>query len=155
MSTQPGDSVSSLYDRIIERSLTLVPRLVACIGEGRIPRRPQPARGASTGRATREEDFRLNFSLPARVLARWVAASPGQCFLDLRGGRVYLEDAQATARSRGLPPGALVSRGPHGCLLAAGEGALRISVLRTADGKEAPAAVVLQELGSLAEERGD
>ena len=139
-----SDSVSTLYDRIIERSLSLVPRLVECISSGRVPRRAQGARGASRFGATQEEDFRLDWALPAALLERMVRATPGRCFAEAGGKRLYFLDARARRRLRTASAGTLVRTGSAGCLIATGAGALGVRAVRLEDGKTMPAVEALR-----------
>ena len=142
--TRRSDSVSTLYDRIIEKSLSLVPLLTRCVSDGRVPRRAQSARGASRFGATTEEDFHLDWSLPAAVLERRVRATPGRCFADAGGKRVYFLDAWAHRRPDNSPAGTLVKTGAAECLIATGAGALGVRAVRLEDGKTVPAGEALR-----------
>jgi len=99
--TRAGDSVGDLYDRIMSRSVGLMPRLISCAQRARFPRRRQPSRGASYFGATADADFRLDLSLEAKGLARWVGITPGKCYVEMEGRRIYIQSAHAAGRSPG------------------------------------------------------
>ena len=145
--TKRSDSVSTLYDRIIEKSLSLVPRLIECIRDGRVPRRPQGERGASLFGATTDEDFRLDWSLPAAVLERRVRATPGRCFVEKDGGRLYVMDACARRRAGGTTAGTLTRLGSGGCLVSTAAGGLSIQTVRNENGRTVGAAEALEGTG--------
>jgi methionyl-tRNA formyltransferase len=47
VAVREGDTVTNLYERVMEQSLPLVARLVRDAAAGTVPRRPQPREGAS------------------------------------------------------------------------------------------------------------
>jgi methionyl-tRNA formyltransferase len=153
--TRREDSVSSLYDRIMDRSEPLVARLVDSAACGRLPRRPQSETGASYFSSVSDEDFHLDWSAPAETLRRWICASPGQCWTVVAGSRLYAGDAHlAPPRGRrsgggpGLPAaGTLIAVQRGSCTVSTGRGALVVRRMRTADGRELAAADALSALG--------
>jgi methionyl-tRNA formyltransferase len=145
--TRETDSVSALYERIMTESVPLVSRLAACVETGKVPRTPQPSEGASYFGATVEDDFRLDWFMDAAVLARWIAATPGQCFADAGSGRLFFLDGRLTRAAGGVEPGTIVSVSPESCEIAAAGGNLRICRVRTADGNELSAAEGFRKLG--------
>jgi methionyl-tRNA formyltransferase len=152
----PSDSVSSLYERIMDQSVLLVPRLVAAARQGTLPRTPQPEEGASCFGATTDEDFRITWSMEAAQIARWVRATPGQCYVEIRGTRLFLLDAAVTEAAPGACPGTVLELAAGRCRISAGHcaesagyrGAVEICRVRTADGRETSAAEALAELGA-------
>lgn len=134
--TRETDSVSALYERIMTESIPLVPRLAACVETGKVPRAPQPSEGASYFGATVEEDFRLDWFMDAAVLARWIAATPGQCFADSGSDRLYFLDARLTEAAGGVECGTIVRVSPESCEIGAAGGSLCVCRVRTADGHE-------------------
>jgi methionyl-tRNA formyltransferase len=152
--TRRDDSVAALYDRIMERSVQLVGRLIADAEGGKLRRTPQGEAGASYYSSVSVKDFRLDWSRPAEQLRRWVCASPGQCFFELGGQRVYVVAADgSTALTAGLAPaaaatpGTLVKIGRTSCTVATGKGALRLRRVRVEGGTEQTAARWCRELG--------
>jgi methionyl-tRNA formyltransferase len=145
--TRETDSVSALYERIMTESVQLVPRLAAGVETGKVPRTPQPSEGASYFGATVEDDFRLDWFMDAAVLARWIVATPGQCFAEAGGDRLFFLDGRLTRAAGGVEPGTIVSVSPESCEIAAAGGNLRICRVRTADGNELSAAEGFRKLG--------
>jgi methionyl-tRNA formyltransferase len=131
-----SDSVSALYDRIMSESVPLVSRLVACVSAGSVPHAPQPAEGASYFGATTEKDFRLDWSIEAGVLARWINATPGQCFADIEGLRLFFLDARAVPPDGKAEPGTITRMTQEYSEIAAGGGGIRTWRMRNADGRE-------------------
>jgi methionyl-tRNA formyltransferase len=145
--TRESDSVSTLYDRIMEESLPLVPRLTACVAAGKVPRTPQPSVGASYYGATLEDDFRLDWSMEATMLSRWIAATPGKCFAEVGDTRLYFSDACAVEAAHAAEEGTLVRMAREGCDIAAAGGLLRVRSVRTPDGQEMSAYEAFLKLG--------
>jgi len=143
-----GDSVSSVYERIMAVSVPLVSRLVGAAARGDVPRRPQPAEGASYFGATAEKDFRIDWSMePARIV-RWVTATPGQCFFAAAGEKkIFLLDAAASSGRPGARPGELLELGRASCLVAANGGAVEIRRVRVGGGPVTGAGDALAEMG--------
>jgi methionyl-tRNA formyltransferase len=144
--TRQDDSVASLYDRIMDRSVALVGRLIGDGEAGRLRRRPQGAEGASYFSSVSEEDFRIDWRRDAEQLRRWIRTTPGRCFCDLDGERVYFGDAFPADAGSTAPPGTLLRIGRTRCILAAGRGALAVGRIRTRDG-ELPAAAWCRKRG--------
>ena len=87
--TRKRDTVSSLYDRIIEKSISLVPRLISDVVQGTLPCIPQPEADASYFSSVSDEDFLLDWTRTAESLRRWIRTSPGECWRMVAGRRVY------------------------------------------------------------------
>jgi methionyl-tRNA formyltransferase len=145
--TREADSVSSLYERIMDASVPLVPTLIDAVASGSVPRTPQPAEGASYFGATSEADFRISWSMETALIARWTAATPGQCFAEISGRRLYLTDVVVTEGRPGAPAGTLLSASTEGCRIATADGAICVRRLRAADGQEMDAREVFHGLG--------
>ena len=67
--TRAQDSVATLYDRIMDRSVNLVGLLVKDAEEGTLGPRPQPEVGASYYSSVDEDDFRLDWTRDAEAAA--------------------------------------------------------------------------------------
>jgi methionyl-tRNA formyltransferase len=135
--TRRDDTVASLYDRIIAKGLSLVPRLIADARRGRLPRKAQPTEGGSYFSAAREADFCVDWSEGAEKLSRWINITPGKCFATIRGERVYLWGAKVAARSLDMPAaGTLLKIAAAGCTIAAGQGAVRLGRVQLASGRQ-------------------
>jgi len=132
--TRQDDSVASLYDRIIERSVGLVGQLIAGAELGRLPRRPQPAQGASYFSSVTDEDFRLNWRRPAEELRQWICSTPGRCFFEGARGRVFVLDAEV-APGTGAPPGEVIRLGRSRCTISSGGTGLSLGKVQTAESR--------------------
>jgi methionyl-tRNA formyltransferase len=144
--TRRQDTVASLYDRIMECSMELVPRLVQDAQQGRLHGRRQPEQGASYYSAVHEQDFRLDWQMPAERLRRMIQATPGQCFSELGGRRWFLLDAGVVAHPEPAAPGTLLEIGRTSVCVKAGQGALRLRRVRWAGAAEQPAPQLCREL---------
>jgi methionyl-tRNA formyltransferase len=144
--TRRDDSVASLYDRIMDRSVGLVGRLIGDAEAGRLHRRPQGAEGASYFSSVGEEDFRIDWRRGAEQLRRWIRTTPGRCFCEVADERVYFEDAEAEEAANAAPPGTLIRVGRTRCTIAAGSGVLVVGRMRTKDG-DLQAATWCRKLG--------
>jgi methionyl-tRNA formyltransferase len=134
--TRQRDSVATLYERIIERSVKLVGRLIEDAEAGKLQPRPQLERGASYYSSVSEDDFRLDWSQDAEQLRRWIQISPGQCFADVGGHRLFFLDAAVLKGAGDVPPGVLVQIGRSSCTIAAGAAALRLCRVRLSQREE-------------------
>jgi len=145
--TRKDDTVSSLYARIIDRGVKLVPRLIADAERGRLPRKSQAGAPGSYFSAAKEADFRVDWSRSSEELRRWVVTTPGQCFIDLRANRLFLQDARIAANPKRAAPGTLLRVASAGCTIAAGGSALRIVMVRPSSGEPMPISDFCRQLG--------
>jgi methionyl-tRNA formyltransferase len=145
--TRKDDTVGTLYDRIMGKSLGLVGQLVRAAEGEQLSRQPQPEYGASYFSSVSEEDFRLDWSKDAESLRRWIAITPDRCFTHLAGRRVFVTGAETNSSHGPASPGELVALGRTHCTIAAGTDAVRIRSARVEGGEEHPAAQLCRELG--------
>lgn len=144
--TRETDSVSTLYERIMGESVPLVPKLIAAVAGGTVPRTPQSVEGASCFGATSEKDFRISWSMEAAAIARWITATPGQCFVETGGQRLFLLDARATESSPEAREGTILRLRPECCRITASHGAIEIRRIRSANGRDMSAHDALEGL---------
>ena len=140
------DTVVTLYDRIMEQSENLVGLLVKDAAEGSFQPRAQPEAGASYYGGVEEHDFRLDWTGDAGVLRRWIHITPGRCFCDITGSRVFFMDAQIVGRPGGEAPGTLIRLEESFCEVATGTDALQVSRVRL-NRESLPFRQVCQEFG--------
>lgn len=145
--TRKGDTVSSLYDRIMDHSVRLVPRLVQDAEYGRLNPRAQPESGASYYSSVDIEDFRLDWSWPAERLRRLIHTSPGQCFCDWAGQRLFFADAEVVPEESDVSPGVLVRLGRTGGTVKAGQYAVRLRRVKMGQADERSMSQVCRGLG--------
>ena len=146
--TRRNDTPADVYERIYERTADLPARLVRDVALGRPRPRPQPIEGASCFGSISEADFRLTWSWPAERLRRMIRVSPGQCFTSVNGRRLYCLDAELAAGDSTQSPGTLLAAGHRtGCVIQAGDRALRVHRVRLDDGASTSLADVCLQLG--------
>jgi methionyl-tRNA formyltransferase len=136
--TRKDDTVSALYARIIDRGVKLVPRLITDAERGRLPRKSQAGMPGSYFSAVKEGDFRLDWSRSAEQLRRWIVTTPGECFSDFHGNRLFLRDARLAPNPHMAAPGTLLRIASTGCHIATGDCALRIVMVRPSSGEPMP-----------------
>ncbi len=151
--THKRDSVATLYDRIMARSVNLVGRLIEDAEKGKLRRKPQPGSGVALSRqhsyysSVLEDDFRLDWSWDAEQMRRWISISPGQCFCDIAGRRVFFMDAEVVQRTSDVSHGVLLRIGRTSCTVAAGKDALRVRRVRIDQEGEKSMPQLCRELG--------
>jgi methionyl-tRNA formyltransferase len=145
--TRRNDTVASLYDRIMERSIWLPARLVEDARRGQLHPRPQPEEGASYYSLVGAEDFRLDWSLPAERLRRMIVTSPGQCFCDVAGHRIFFLDAEVVAAPDESPPGTLVAVRRGSGVIRAGDAGLWVRRMKVDGAAVQTMSEVCQALG--------
>jgi methionyl-tRNA formyltransferase len=152
--TRKRDTVASLYDRIMDRSVNLVARLIRDAEQGKLRRTAQSEAGASYYSSVSAEDFRLDWSHHAEQLRRWIQTSPGQCFCDIAARRVFLQDAdtETVPAAESVSPGMLIRIGRTSCTVAAGKDALRLRWVRLDQQNEKSMPQLCREFGL---EQGD
>ena len=121
------DSVESLYDRIISRSLPLVRRILYAGQRGVLPSRPQDERAASYFSKVRDRHYRIDWRQPARIIEARVYSAPGKFYFEWSGQKIYPIDAAARNKSYSLEPGAVVRTDRFGAIVAAGSGSVRLN----------------------------
>lgn len=81
----PGDTVPTLYHRIMDASMPLVDLLIRDAAERRVPKKPQPKEGYLYNYDLTEQDLRLDFNQPAWLLEQRVRISKNKCYFEYRG----------------------------------------------------------------------
>jgi methionyl-tRNA formyltransferase len=143
--TRRSDTVADVYDRLMVKSVRLIGRLIADTEKGKLRRRPQPQRGASYFSSVCEEDRRLDWSLEAERLRRWIQVSSGQCYSLIAGRKIFFLDAEVVPRRPSIAPGTVVEIGRKSVTIAAGRRALRVGKVRVDQGSERSAPEVFRE----------
>jgi methionyl-tRNA formyltransferase len=134
----PGETGGQLHDRLAALGADLLAEGLALLRTGRLPApQPQPDAGATYARKLDKTEARLDWSLPARVLAARVRAfDPWPVAeAELAGERVRVHAAEALPLAHRATPGTLLAAGRDGIDVACGEGALRVVRLQRPGGK--------------------
>jgi methionyl-tRNA formyltransferase len=145
--TRRDDTVSSLYERIMAKSVYLIGRLVDDVEKGTIPRRAQQLDKGSYFSSIKEEDYAIDWSWDAEKIRRTIVMTPGKCFSQFDGRRLYFSQAERAQSLFEGPPGIVLSLGRTRCLVASGDGAVWLGRGRIGDGEE-------RSLTSLCREHG-
>jgi methionyl-tRNA formyltransferase len=133
--TRKVDSVASLYERIIATSLPLVARLVEEAEAGVLKTVPQVKTGGSYYSRVWETDFALNWGMPAEQLRRWIRVSPGECYFERLGQRIFCLDAETRTIQAGRRAGEIAGIGRRAGIIAAEQGGVRLRHLCMQDGE--------------------
>jgi methionyl-tRNA formyltransferase len=104
--------------------------------------RPQPSEGVTYAHKLDKAEAKLDWSLPATVLANTVRAyNPGpMAAATVAGERLRIHAAGALSLEHAAAPGSLLAAGRDGLDVACGQGALRIRTLQREGGKAITAA---------------
>ena len=145
--THKRDTVSTLYDRIIEKSVSLVPRLITDAAQGTLRPIPQPEAGASYFSSVGDENFHLDWTRSAESLQCWIQISPGECWRMVGGKRVYFMDAEVIRYQDAATPGQLIQLGRYTSTLATGEDALVVHWVQPEGEGKRPLSQLCAELG--------
>ncbi|QDW66910.1 methionyl-tRNA formyltransferase [Luteimonas granuli] len=132
-----------LHDRLAELGAQVLSDGLGLLRAGIRPvPRPQSAEGVTYAHKLEKAEARLDWSLPAAVLARKVRAFNPWPVAEavLAGERLRIHAAVAIEAPAGSAPGTLLAAGRDGIDVACGEGALRIRVLQREGGKAITAA---------------
>jgi methionyl-tRNA formyltransferase len=128
----PDDNAQSLHDRLATLGADLLLRTLPHYLAGAITPQPQPPEGATYARKITREDGRVDWPLPATVVARRVRAFtpwPGAFTHLPTKSRRLLKILSAEALDReieGAQPGTILKAGPESLLVACGSGVLQI-----------------------------
>jgi methionyl-tRNA formyltransferase len=145
--TRRDDTVSSLYERIMAKSVYLIGRLVDDVEEGTVPRRDQELDKGSYFSSIKDEDYAIDWSWDAEKIRRTIVMTPGKCYSQFDGRRLSFSQAE---RARSLfegPPGTVLGLGRTRCLIASGDGAVWLGRGRIGDGEERSLASICREHG--------
>jgi methionyl-tRNA formyltransferase len=141
------DTTGTLHDKLAALGATMIVEALRALERGELPATPQPEQGVTYAAKISKEEAKLDFALPAAVLARKVRAFnpfPG-AHGQVGGVTVKIWNAQPLQDSRGAAPGTVLSAdAQHGIVVACGEGALRLAELQKPGGKRLPAAEFLK-----------
>lgn len=130
--TRRDDTVASLYGRIMDRSVDLVGQLIADTEAGTIPRRAQPIGAGSYFSSITDEDYHLSWDWPAEKIRRHVTITPGKCYIEFNGQRLYFYDSEIELVDNPQAAGTLLRIGRTRVVVAARQGSISSSRVRAA-----------------------
>jgi len=138
----PDSTAASLHDTLAAMGARLIVEALARLARGDLPERVQPAEGVTYARKLSKDEARIDWTLPAEVVARRIRAfnpAPG-AWSELGGERVRLLQAHADEGDAGAAPGQILDADAEGIRVAAGAGSVRLRQLQWAGGKPLSAA---------------
>jgi methionyl-tRNA formyltransferase len=145
--TRRDDTVATLYESIMNQSVSLVGKLIADAEHGTIPRRPQPKNTGSYYSSTTEQDFQIDWAWPAEKIKHFITITPGKCFVVVNGQKVFFFNAHKKEGFAASPPGTLLSIGRTRAAVSAGSGIISSSLIKTDIGQSETFAAFCRRLG--------
>lgn len=141
-------TAARLHDELAEVGAQAILDAVEGLAQGSLQRVPQPTDGVTYAEKLSKAEATLDFSRPARELARRVRAFdpvPGATAA-LAGLEqpVKIWEAQALPGATGVAPGTLLAATAQGLDFATGDGILRVLTLQKAGGKRQPVSAFVQ-----------
>ena len=133
-----GDTGGSLHDRLSHLGAEVLEDGLRLLRAGMRPMGvPQPAEGVTYAHKLDKAEARLDWSLPATVLADKVRAfNPWPVAeAELAGDRLRIHEARAIPLLHGQPPGTVLAATREGLDVACGEGALRLRLVQREGGR--------------------
>ena len=137
------DTGGQLHDRLAELGAQVLADGIGLLRVGIKPvAKPQPAEGVTYAHKLEKAEAKLDWTLPADVLARKVRAfNPWpMAEAQVAGERLRIHGAIALPLAHRIAPGSVLLASRDGIDIACGEGALRIRVLQREGGKAITAA---------------
>lgn len=139
-----SDTGESLHDKLAVLGAQAI--VEALEGIGRLVPVPQPSEGVTYAAKLGKDEARLDWQLPATVLARKIRAfNPVPGAWTLLNGEM-LKIWRATPDSRKGKPGEVLADGAEGLVVGCGEGAIRLLELQRAGARRMDAATFLSGL---------
>ena len=128
---KPGDTVSSLYARIMEYTGPLIHRLISLSEGGTLPRHLQSAKRASYYGSLTPNDYQVNWEEKAESIEALVRAAAGSAFIKMPAGNVYVDKVEVEpGQKRWAEPGKVILVSPHHVLVGARDTFVRIDTVR-------------------------
>lgn len=141
---EPGESAGSLHDRLAELAPAALLEALDLLAAGKAPRIPQDDALATYAPKLGKADGRLDWRAPAAILARKVRAMNPWPGASARIGDGILKIHSAEASKGSGEPGEILSVGPDGIAVAAGEGSLVLREVQLEGRKRLPVAEFLR-----------
>lgn len=145
--TRWDDSVSTLYERIKTKSVPLVTRLMRDIADNKIKKRPQATNGISYYSTITPQDFQIDWNWQAEKIQRWIAITPGECFINIRGKKIYFSQAKVMKLHLKNQPGEILSVGYSRAVIATEDTGVSIKYARLDGEEEQSLAALINKLG--------
>jgi methionyl-tRNA formyltransferase len=151
----PGETAGDLHDRLAGLAPAALSEALSLLADGTAPRTPQEASLATYAPKLDRHDGRLDWREPAGLLARRVRAMNPWPGASARINGAVLKIHSAAAAAEPGEPGTVLSAGPQGISVAAGEGSLVLLEVQLEGRKRLPAADFLRGFPLAPETRFD
>jgi methionyl-tRNA formyltransferase len=139
------DTTGSLHDRLAQMGGRMIVAALRDMERGALHPAPQPADGVTYAAKIGKEEAKLDFTLPAGVLARRVRAFNPFPGAHAQAGATTVKIWHAApVDGTGEPGQVLAADAQRGIVVACGSGALRLTELQKPGGKRLPAAEFLK-----------
>ncbi len=138
------DDAGTIHDRLAALGAKMIVAALSALARGDASYTPQPAAGVTVARKIDKSELTIDWSRPARELARAVRAFrpiPGASST-LEGASVKIWEARVAEGSG--EPGRAIAADPHGIVIACGQGTLVVTQLQRAGGKRLSAGEFLR-----------
>jgi methionyl-tRNA formyltransferase len=141
---EDSDTTGSLHDKLAALGGRMIVDALRRMAAGELPAQPQPEEGVTYAAKISKDEAKLDFALPAEVLARKVRAFnpfPGAL---AQAGATTVKIWNARPAQGAGQPGQVLSADASGIVIACGEGALRATELQKPGGKRLAAGEFLK-----------
>jgi methionyl-tRNA formyltransferase len=141
---EDGDTTGSLHDKLAALGGRMIVDALRRMAAGDLPAVPQPEEGVTYAAKISKDEAKLDFALPAEVLARKVRAFNPFPGAQAQAGATTVKIWNAQPADGSGRPGQVLSADASGIVIACGEQALRATELQKPGGKRLPAAEFLK-----------
>jgi methionyl-tRNA formyltransferase len=141
---EDSDTTGSLHDKLAALGGRMIVEALGRMAAGDLPAVPQPEQGVTYAAKISKDEAKLDFSLPAEVLARKVRAFNPFPGAQAQAGATTVKIWHAQPAQGSGRPGQVLAADGQGIVIACGDGALRATELQKPGGKRLPAAEFLK-----------
>lgn len=138
------DTTGSLHDKLAALGGRMIVEALHAMASGGLQAEPQPEAGVTYAAKISKEEAKLDFALPADMLARKVRAYNPFPGAQAQAGASTIKIWNAQPASGSGEPGQVLAADASGIVVACGAGALRLTELQKPGGKRLPAAEFLK-----------
>jgi len=138
------DTTGSLHDKLAALGGRMIVEALRKMASGGLQAEPQPEAGVTYAAKISKEEAKLDFALPADMLARKVRAFNPFPGAQAQAGASTIKIWNAQPASGSGEPGRVLAADAGGIVVACGAGALRLMELQKPGGKRLPAAEFLK-----------
>ncbi len=142
---EDSDTTGTLHDKLAALGGRMIVEALRKMEAGALPAVPQPEDGVTYAAKISKEEAKLDFAMPAKVLARKVRAfNPFPGAHGQAGGMTVKIWHARAVDGKGQPGQVLSADAQQGIVVACGDGALRLTELQKPGGKRLAAAEFLK-----------